>query len=140
MSVYEVRQCEDSPLEKWCIYVNGARDHSLGEFGTRGEAEAIVCQLILRNKILAKNPSAQFEIPVPVQKRSYIGPVIVIVDSLKGFGYGAAQSLGMGKYALHTGKAFSAVKENAESITVTYRDTGVKIEPPKPRGRDGHGR
>jgi|GEM_PF-2643191 len=134
MPSYEVRQCEGSGHEKWCIYVNGVCDRSLGEFDTRAEAETKVCQLILRDKVLTMDSSAKFS-PLSSQNHQYTGPILATVDSSEGFGYGAAQSLGRGTYALHTGKAFVAVKPSA-TITIKYRGEEIKVEPPKPRERN----
>ena len=140
MPSYEVRQCEGSSHERWCIYVNGACDHSLGEFNSRAEAETKVRQLILREKVLAINPSAKFEIPLPAHNRTYIGSVLAVIDPSEGFGCGVAQSSGRGLYALHTGKAFAAVVPQSTSTTVEYRGGEIKVEFPKAKERGGNER
>lgn len=140
MPSYEARQCEGTSREKWCIYVNGACDHSLGEFDSQMEAESKVRQLILRDKLLTIEPSAKIEVPVPVQNRQYIGSVRAIIDPSEGFGYGIAQSLGRGTYALHTGNAFVAVKPSAAVITVTYRGEEIEVGFPKSREKGGNER
>lgn len=140
MPGYEVRQCEGLGPDRWCIYVNGTCDHSLGEFNSRTEAETKVCQLILQEKVLAIYPSAQFETPPPVKNRKYFGPVLAVIDPSEGFGFGVAQSSGRGLYALHTGKAFAAVVPHGSSITVEYRDGEIKVEFPKAKERDGNER
>ncbi|HUW26311.1 MAG TPA: hypothetical protein VMW07_07265 [Gallionella sp.] len=139
MPSYEVRQCEGVGHEKWCIYVNGTCDHSIGEFNSREEAETTVRQLILREKVLAINPSATFEIPLPAQNRKYNGSALAVLDPSEGFGCGVAQTSGRGVYALHTGKAFAAVMPQS-SITVEYRDGGIKVEFPKAKERGGNER
>lgn len=130
MPSYEVRQCEGLSFGKWCVYVNGACDHSLGEFGSREEAEIKVRQLILQDKVLAIDSSAKFEIPTPSQNRTYIGSVLSAIDLSEGFGCGVAQSLGRGIYALHTGKAFAAVNTNCAVITVKYRGGEIEVALP----------
>lgn len=135
MPSYEVHQCEGSGHEKWCIYVNGACDRSLGEFNSRAEAETMVCQLILRKKVLAINPTATFEISLPAQNRKYFGTVPAVIDPSDGLGSGVAQSSGRGVYVLHTGKEFAAVMPQSTSITVEYRDREIKVEFPKAKER-----
>lgn len=140
MQSYEARQCEGASHERWCIYVNGACDRSLGEFNSKEEAEVGVCQLILRVKVLATDTAAKFEIPIPAQNHSYIGRVVAVIDPSEGFGCGVAQKYARGVYALHTGKAFAAVMPQNTSITVEYRNGGARVLFPNAKELGGNER
>lgn len=140
MPSYEVRPCEGSSNERWCIYVNGVCDHSLGEFSSQTEAEVVVRQLILREKVLAINAPAKFEVPVSAKNRSYFGTVVAMIDPSEGYGCGVAQKSGRDLYALHTGNEFAAVMPQDASITVEYRNGEVKVILPKAKERGGNER
>lgn len=140
MPSYEARQCEGASHERWCIYVNGACDRSLGEFSSKEEAEVVVRQLILREKVLAIDASAKFEVPIPAQNRTYIGCVVAVINPSEGFDCGVAQKSGRGVYALHTGKAFSAVIPQDTSITVEYRNGEAKVLFPRAKELGGNER
>jgi hypothetical protein len=140
MPSYEARQCEGSNNERWRIYVNGVCDHSLGEFSSQPEAEAVVRQLILREKVLAIDASAKFEVPVPAQNRSYFGPVVAMIYPSEDCGCGVAQKSGRSLYALHTKKEFATVMPQDASITVEYHNGEVKVIPPKTKERGGNER
>lgn len=135
MSRYEARQCEESSHEKWCIYVNGVCDRSLGEFSSQLEAEAVVRQLILQVKVIAIDSSAKFEVPDLAKNRSYFGPVVAMIDPFEDCGCGVAQKSGRDLYALHTGNEFSAVMPKDASITIEYHNGKIKVTPPKAKGR-----
>lgn len=140
MSEYEVRPCEGLSHGKWCIFVNEACDHSLGEFSSKPEADAKVCQLLLQKQILAKDSAARFEISDPAKKDTFYGPIVAVIEASEGFGCGIAQSRGRGIYVLHTGKAFAEVAADSTSVTIEYLDGEIKVELPNSNEKDGKGR
>lgn len=118
MPKFTVRKCENS--EKWCVCVDGIPNPTLGLFNTREEAEAKARDECLREKVRFNEPNAQFEKPTSDSNQTYIGKVTTTIDFIDGIGCGFAQSLGRGKYALHSVNAPEL--HNNTNIKVKYKN------------------